>query len=74
MDQPIRLKNKDFFPYKGKIFPFCSISRSTLGFTLPSIYLRPLPGDINGRCVKLDICLVLNLRVLGANSTILLKV
>jgi len=64
MDQPMRPKNKYFIPNKKKMFPFGSTLRSALGLTLPSIYLRPLSGDIKGRCVKLDIYLVLSLRVL----------
>jgi len=70
MDQPMRIKNKDFISDKDTLFPFCSISRSALGLTLPNIYLRPLPGDKNGRYVKLDIYVVLSLRVLGENSII----
>jgi hypothetical protein len=69
----MRLKIKDFIPDKVKMLPFCWISRSALGLTLPSIIQRPLPGDIIGRYVKLDIYLVLSLRVLGASSIIPFK-
>lgn len=37
------LRNKDFIPDKGKMFPFCTISRLALGLPLLSIYLKPIP-------------------------------
>jgi hypothetical protein len=73
MDQPMRLKHKYFIPDKEKMFSFGSTLRSDLGLTLPSIYLRPLPGDITGLCVKLDIYLVLSLTLRLLMSYIYMK-